>query len=296
MKRALLTGASGFIGRQAVPLLLEQGYEVHTVSHETPEPAADAHGHQADLLDAAARRQLIHAIRPTHVLHFAWIATPGTYWTSPLNDEWLTATKDLLRLSAEAGVERFVGAGSCAEYDRNGAPCDERKTPLHPQTPYGNAKAACGTAVCDASGLSTAWGRIFHLYGPHEDRRRFVPSVILALLAGSPAECTHGKQIRDFLHVRDVASAFMALLDSTVTGPVNIASGKPVTIGAVASAIAAQMGTADLLRLGAVEQQANDPPHLTACVERLRNEVGWTPAFSLETGLADTIEWWRTHA
>ena len=66
--------------------------------------------------------------------------------------------------------------------------------------------------------LSTAWGRIFYLYGPGEYPSRLVPSVIGSLLHDEPARCTHGRQLRDYLHVADVASAFAAILDGKSRG------------------------------------------------------------------------------
>jgi nucleoside-diphosphate-sugar epimerase len=295
VKRVLVTGASGFIGRQSLEPLLERGYDVHAVSQHSEVGVDGVTWHHADLLNSLERKKVMDEVQPTHVLHFAWIATPGIYWTSPLNADWKDATLDLLRLSQQAGVERFVGSGTCAEYDWDVGYCDEEKTPLKPTTPYGIAKAATGRAVVEANGeMSTAWGRIFFLYGPHENPKRLVSSVILSLLKGEPAKCTHGKQIRDFLHVRDVGSAFVALLESEVTGAVNIASGIPVTIREIVESIGRQIGRPELIELGTFASAGNDPAALPASADRLIKEVGWSPAFDLEGGIADTIEWWRS--
>jgi nucleoside-diphosphate-sugar epimerase len=287
-KKVLVTGASGFIGRQALPLLVDAGFEVCAVSQESQVSADGVEWFHGDLLDAPQRQSLFAAVQPTHVLHFAWIATPGVYWTSPLNEAWKEATLDLLRLSSTSGA-RFVGAGSCAEYDWSAGKCDET-TSLNPSTPYGMAKAETGKAVVEAGG---AWGRIFHIYGPHEHPSRLVPSVIRSLLKGEEAKCTHGAQERDFLHVADVASAFVELLESDVRGAVNIASGNPVTIRSVVETIAHQLKGEDKVRFGAVEPPANDPPVLTAVTDRLKREVGWQPSIPLEEGIAGSIEYWR---
>lgn len=280
--KVLLTGASGFIGRQALSILQEKGIDVYPVSHA-----------QTDLLNADDRSALFERVKPTHVLHFAWIATPGVYWTSPLNEDWKDATLHLLELSKQHGVERFVSAGSCTEYDWSNGYCNEETTPLHAATPYGQAKAETGKIVTAESSLSTAWGRIFYLYGPHEYPQRLVPSVIRSLLKNEPAKLTSGDQVRDFLHVYDVASAFVSLLESDLIGAMNIASGLPVTLKEIAECIARQMGKLELLEFGALESNHTDPRAITASVDRLRQELGWAPSFGLEEGIANTIEWWK---
>jgi nucleoside-diphosphate-sugar epimerase len=143
-------------------------------------------------------------------------------------------------------------------------------------------------------GVSAAWGRIFYLYGPHENVRRFVPYVITSILNHQSARCTDGSQIRDYLHVEDVASALVALLCSDVQGPVNIGSGIPVSLRQIAEYIAETTGRPDLLQLGVLSSSTNDPPLLVADNRRLLQQVGWTPRYSIETGLEQTIDWWQS--
>jgi nucleoside-diphosphate-sugar epimerase len=147
-------------------------------------------------------------------------------------------------------------------------------------------------AYAAQTSLSLAWGRIFFLYGPYEHPSRLVASVIRSLLTGEPARCSHGNQIRDFLHVQDVAGAFVALLESEVTGPVNIASGQPIPLKEVISRLAVQLNQPDLVQLGVIPAPANDPPLLVADTRRLQQEVHWQPEYNLETGLVQTIDWW----
>ncbi len=95
------------------------------------------------------------------------------------------------------------------------------------------------------------------------------------------------------MHVQDVADAFVSLLESDVTGPVNIGSGQPVTLREVIYQIAHGIGRSDLVRLGALPMSPSDPPLLCADVRRLSSEVGWAPAYDLDHGLGDTVRWWR---
>ena len=300
MKRVLLTGASGFIGMPCIMPLLARGYEVHAVS-ASARHSSDVVWHQADLLDAAQVAALLERVRPTHLLHLAWDVTPGTYWSSPGNWQWMDASRTLLAAFGNNGGARAVLAGTCAEYDPLAGPsagtCIEAATPLAPTTVYGAAKAALSimlpTFAAQQGIGSTAWARLFYLYGPREHPARLVPTVIQTLMDNHPMPCSHGEQVRDFLHVEDVASALVALLDSPVTGAVNIAAGQPITLRALLSAIGDQLGRAHLLQFGARPAGANEPPILTADVTRLAREVGWTPAINLEAGLRQTIRWWQ---
>lgn len=295
MKRVLVTGATGFIGRHSLPQLLESGYEVHAVGGQrSPEaPSRDIVWHRANLLEPGEIASLVGKVQPSHLLHFAWYAVPGKYWTAPENLAWVRATVNLMQMFSDHGGRRAVMAGSCAEYDWKFDYCSELFTPCRPATLYGACKH--GTQVLlDAwsrqTGLSSAWGRIFFLYGPGEYPSRLVPSVINSLLRNEPALCTHGNQVRDFMYVEDVAAAFVELLGSDVKGAVNIASGVPTPLKDVIHGIADHLNKRDLVRLGAVPAPAGEPDALVADIGRLRDEVGFRPRYGLKQGIAQTIE------
>ena len=296
-KRVLLTGASGFIGRHCLAPLRAAGYEVHAVSsQERSTEYLGVKWHRADLLDKAQTDQLVSEIKPTHLLHFAWYAIPGKYPTSSENLRWCQSTLELLRSFADHGGKRAVFAGTCFEYDFRYGFCNEELTPSSPSTFYGVCKNGTREIVAGFSrqfGISSAWGRIFYLYGPHEPEGRLVPAVILSLLRGQNARCSHGRQVRDFLHVKDTATAFVSLLQSEVEGTVNIASGEPITIRSLAEHIADLLNSRARIEFGAIPTAPNDPPILVADTRRLREEAGWQAKISLEEGLQGTINWWR---
>jgi len=296
MKKVFLTGASGFIGRQCVSLLAAKGLEVHAVSSRSPvQIVPDIRWHRVDLLDSRQAKAIVAKIKPDSLLHFAWYTAPGKYWTCPENLRWVEASLSLLREFHRVGGARVVMAGSCAEYEWKDGECCEETTALAPTSVYGAAKKTLQSLLGSfghQSGMSSAWGRIFHLYGPHEHPSRLVSSVIRSLLRGEPALCSDGRQVLDFLHVADVASAFVALLESNVEGPVNIASGVPVTVRRVVETIAQKIARPDLVHFGA-RPATPGPSRLVACVRRLVREVGWKPHYALDTGLDQTIQWWR---
>ncbi len=299
MKSVLLTGGTGFIGQHCIPLLLERDYEVHAVtSKNIKSQHSGVFWHQADLLKINKISELVENIKPSHLLHFAWYLKPGQWATAGAEQNflWTQASFELIKCFREQGGVRVVTAGSCTEYDWNYGYCSEDLTPLSPNTFYGRSKASVyeySNAYAHEVGLSSAWGRIFFVYGKYEHPTRLVSSVINSLLAKEPALCTHGNQIRDFLFSEDIADAFVALLDSDLTGAINIASGNPVSLKQVVNQIATKLSGEELVQFGARPTPENETPFVVGDIRRLSNELGWMPRNDLSSGLDKTIEWWK---
>jgi|694.fasta_scaffold29586_8 nucleoside-diphosphate-sugar epimerase len=304
-RRVLITGGCGFIGRQTIEPLVAGGFEVSLTSR-TPPPAeiaervAARHGrlshHVVDLLDPAATTALVEQVRPTHLLHLAWDTRHGVFWTSDENQRWVDASCRLLEAFTRCGGARCVAAGTCVEYAPADTPLAEATAVLEPTTPYGRAKLAFRTALVEASiqhGFSAAWGRVFHLFGPHEQPARLVPAAITSLLAGRPFDATAGSQIRDYSSVVDVAAAFAAVLDSTLTGDVNVASGTATSVARVLQIVGEIIGRPELIGLARLPTPPHDVPVLIADASRLRRRFPHLFAVDLEERLSETVEWWR---
>ena len=291
-----MTGADGFIGRQAILPLIAKGYEVHAVSNRQPTDDLifeNVIWHKTNLLDAIEIENLCRTIQATHLLHFAWYVEHGKFWNAPENEIWTNASLHLIETFNRSGGERIVIAGTCAEYEwGKDAILHETKTPLIPQNFYGECKVKLQKKLAE-SGNSQAWGRIFFLYGEFETSQRLIASVINSLLKNEFADCSHGRQVRDFLYVKDVADAFVALLDSNVQGAVNIASGKSRTIREIVLIVAKVLGKVENLRFGIIPSPENDPQSIIADTQRLNSEIGWSAKYTLEEGITETIKWWK---
>jgi len=291
-ERVLVTGATGFIGRHIPALMQARGYQTHITARAAATATAGITAHQVDLLRQDEAHRLIKDIRPAVIIHTAWYVAHGRFWTAPENADWLEASTALAAYAAEAGTRRFLGIGTCAEYATEAGddafPWPETR-PIVPATPYGEAKAAFARRLAEiAEGrarFSFAWARLFHLFGPGENPARLVPSIMLALREGREAQCASGRPVRDFISTQNAAAAIAALATSEVTGPVNIASGAPISIAAMARLIAEIAGRPDLLRLGALPDRPNEAPYMVAHTGRLRREVGFTAPVSLAAEL-----------
>jgi nucleoside-diphosphate-sugar epimerase len=296
---ALVTGASGFVGRHILAPLAAAGFEVHATARRVPPWAeSNVQWHACDLLEPGAGASLIGRIKPALLVHAAWYARHGLFWTAPENGDWVRATVALAEAFRDCGGRRFVGIGSCAEYDWHspGSRPWHETHPLGPATSYGRAKCAAAIKTKELTlqrGVEHAWARLFHLFGVEEQPGRLVPSVILALLAGEEACVGSGRAVRDFCDTAFAGRALAALAASPVTGPVNIGSGTSLRIADIVQTIAELCARPDLLRLGALPDRPEDPAYMVADVGRLRGEVGFLEQPDLRAQLAAAVQWWR---
>jgi nucleoside-diphosphate-sugar epimerase len=264
----LLTGATGFVGRQILRALLEREAHVRLVVRNNKQdqlpqtPGVERVITSADIFaeSTAWWANACHGVDT--IIHTAWYAEPRQYLHSPKNQECLAGTLRLAEGAMAAKIRRFVGIGTCFEYDLSMGTTSIH-TPLNPQTPYAEAKTAAFTKLSrllPEGDVSFAWCRLFYLYGEGENERRLVPYLRKKLAAGELVELTSGAQIRDYLDVQEAGRMIADIALGKNQGPANICSGVPTTVRELAEHIADQYGRRDLLRFGARPDNAFDPP------------------------------------
>jgi nucleoside-diphosphate-sugar epimerase len=293
-RRILVTGAAGFIGARVVRQLA--GDKVLALDRRADRLTAlkgefpGLETESVDISDADRLVPLLRAYRPDAVIHLAWYADPRDYLTSHRNLDSLSATTRFIDAVLQAGCRKVVVGGSCAEYEPKGDLLRETDA-AKPTTLYGVAKLAAGEisrVLAEEIGAELAWARIFHLHGPGEDERRLIPWVAGQLAAGQPVDLTDGTQVRDHLHVDDVARGLVAMLPPGAKGIFNVCSGRPVTLRSVLEIVGELRERPDLLRFGARAHRAGEVTFLAGDSTKLRG-VGWSPRFDLREGLADAL-------
>ena len=271
-KRVLLTGATGFVGRQVLRTLEAQDVQLTLVARENNKSESRVKDNVITSPDlfAESPEWWARALQGIDtVIHVAWYAEPGQYLQSPKNLDCLQGTLNMAKGAVQANVRRFVGVGTCFEYDLSHGILSVR-TPLKPLTSYAGAKAATYLALSQwlqNEGVEFAWCRLFYLHGEGEDTRRLVPYLRAKLAAGESAELTSGNQIRDYLDVSEAGLLIAGIALGQAQGPINVCSGRPITVRQFAEKIAEEYGRCDLLKFGARPDNLIDP----ICVVGLPN-------------------------
>ena len=299
--RVLVTGASGFVGSHVVRNLVAGGHEVVALARlgasfwRLEDVKGDFGAVPTEGVSASPILASLAGWQPEACIHLAWYVIPGRYLDAPENVESLAFSLRLLDELAAAGCRHAVMVGTCFEYDTEAGLLQE-DGPTAPATIYAACKLAAGIIGARRAatlGIGFSWARLFYLYGPYEDERRLVPALINSLLEGKEFQAIAGTQVRDYMHIDDVARGLCALAEAGASGTFNVCSGEPVTYAALISETAELTGNAHLVRLGAREERRYEPPYIVGDNSRLRSATGWAPKRSLGEGLADTVEWWK---
>ena len=305
-RRALVLGASGFIGYWLSRALRAQGAHVTCAvrSHEAAERLTKEHLGQVivrrDLADLDALEEWLPALRPSVVFNLS-----GYGVDRGERDE---STADLLnhrlverlaRVIAALPHDEWVGlrllhAGSALEYGTTGGVLAE-DSPCVPTTVYGRTKLAGTEAlqrVVRETGLDAVVARLFTVYGPGEHAGRLLPSILEAARSGTPLLLSEGSQRRDFAYVEEVTEGMLRLAVSEVKPGevVNLATGAMHSVRDFVEASAAVLRVEPaLIRFGALPSRTDDMEHEGVSVSRLRACTAWAPADDITEGVVRTL-------
>ena len=293
-KKVLITGGTGFIGRNVVNQLIEKGYEVHSLVF--PPFALKQEGlfqYEIDLMDSKSVEEFLKEHNFENLIHLAWYVGKGCH-THNFNLDWTISTLQLVKSFVENGGKCFVGAGTISEYEYKYGYLLEDETPTDPQTLYGNSKNAIYNILkvyCKQNGCKFKWPRIFNLYGPNEKPVRLMPSVINSCLKGEDVKVSDCLKYQDYLHVEDTSRGIISVFESNIEEAVNICSGKPVQLREIVNKIAEYTDYKGKILWGAIPAAFEND--IVVGNNKKLESTGWKPRYDLETGLKHTIDWWK---
>lgn len=299
--RVLLTGASGFVGAYTLRALLRHGAEVTLLLREGSELWRIAGLAKPEMICRADLRgfdrSAARSFQADVVIHSAWAGVGNKLRNDPSQiDENLGPTIDFFRACAERGCKHFIGIGSQAEYGPLNRKITENDPP-RPTTLYGATKLATSILLrqlCDQSNIRFAWLRIFSTYGPMEDPGWLIPYLTRSLLRGERPSLTGCEQRWDYLYGADLGEAIAAVARAPeAKGVFNLGSGQVYTLRRIVETIRDMIDPRLPLGVGEVPYRPDQVMHLEADITRLQEATGWSPATSLETGLRESVRWWR---
>jgi nucleoside-diphosphate-sugar epimerase len=289
--RLVITGANGFIGSRLLRLALHRG-------HQVVAPLRD----EADLRRIAdlEGRYTRTGSRPMDLrgtdalVHLAWPVPPRTYRHDRANLDGLDHAARLFAAAARARIPSVVGVGTCLELGATEAVRCE-SDPAAPEDLYATAKDAAarlGSRMVGEAGGTFTWARLFHVVGPGEARGRLVREALEAFRAGRAFRTSPGMQVRDWLHVDDVAAALLTLAEAAPGGPVHVCGGRVAPLATHLRHLATLAGTRDLLRIGGRPYGTEEHMSITGHPETLLG-LGWRPCLRPQEALAHAIDAFR---
>jgi len=307
--KALVTGGAGFIGSHLVEALVSTGCRVAVLDNLSSgslsnlEPVKDQiEFHKKDIRHLEA---LTSAMQGCDVIfHLAAVVAVQQTIQDPVESAMVNdiGTINVLEAARRSGAERFVLASSCAVYgDDPRLPKDETMSPL-PASPYAVHKLSGehqARVYSEVFGLKTASLRFFNVFGPRQDPSSPYSGVISifmtrAVAGQAPVIYGDGRQSRDFVYVKDVVKALILAAGSSdaAAGPINVGTGSAVTINRLWDLIASLAGRHPTPVYAPA--RTGDILHSLACIGRGGALVGFKPEFSVEEGLAATLEWYQS--
>lgn len=277
MKTILLTGATGFLGKKILDALNSKDIAIHVISRCDESFFVDYQNvtkiiKTKNFFTESADWYKNICNEVDIIIHAAWYAEPGKYLESDLNIECLSGTINFAKAATEEKVQKFVGVGTCFEYDLTSSNPLDIDNQLNPLSLYSRAKASTFKLLeklFNNHKVDFLWTRVFYLYGEGEDSRRLVAVLRSKLSEGKVVDLTSGNQIRDFMDVELAGSLIADASLSKNVGPFNICSGIGVSIRELAENIADEFGRRDLLNFGALEDNITDAPYVVGVTSKI---------------------------
>ena len=301
MNKIFITGGAGFVGAQVVRQLIGEGRDVavlmrpSTNSRRINDLLKQCTVIEGDLAGSNGLESALKKFAPNAVLHLAWDGVMGADRNNSVQMLNVSNSLNLYKLTESIGCRHFLGLGSQAEYGPLTGRISEAAT-TKPTTTYGAAKLATCMVLeraAAASGRPFTWLRLFSSYGPDDNPNWLIPYLIQSLLKRERPSLTRAEQIWDYIHVNDVAAGVVKALDTASCGIFNLGSGKPNKLREIISMVRDAIDPSLPLGFGDITYRPDQVMHLEANIEALSLSAQWVPKISLESGIGETVSWYR---
>ena len=303
MKKVIVTGANGFVGRWLVRELLDHEIEVYAIVRSPSDfldrlQSSGLHIVYCDIGHVGELKEKIKSRDIDTFFHLAWAGSTGAeradYALQLQNAEWVC---DSVKCAAEMGIGRFVGAGTLAELDCNSYIPEDGSTP-NGVSCYGSAKIAAhymSKAIACQLGIEHVWARLSNTYGVGNTTQNFVNFASKLMLSGKKAAFTHGNQPYDFVYASDTAQGLMRIGQSGKNlSTYYIGSGKILPLKEYIYMIRNAIDPDIPLYLGEIPFHGNVLPESAFDCQKLCLDTGYQAEISFEEGIRQTVDWLRT--
>jgi len=294
MKKVLVTGASGFLGRNLIKRIAEEhSYDLLAVGGHAD---SDSGIIPLDLTDADKTRQTIQSFAPDFVCHVGAVVdlTRSFDVARKVAQVNILGTINLLKALSEKPAHTFLFASTEEVYGDGLVPFREGN-PTYPPSPYAVAKSTGEHLLRLYAGKAFTSGysfRIGTMYGPHLPQSRFISLMIQKALKNEEIPLTSGTKKRDYVFVGDVVCAFLLALkrrSADALEVVNIGGGVSISLKDLAEKILELSGSSSMLRLGAIPDRIGESDTWLLDNTKAQELLGWKPATDISAGLVQTI-------
>lgn len=304
-KNVLITGGAGFIGANLIRELLRLNYAVNLILKKSTDLwrirdiLNKVKIHNVDLLNKNMLSKTVNKINPNFIIH---LATYGDYRKQADVEKMINVniegTLNLLLASKNIDYELFINTGSSSEYGIKNKPMKEKDF-LEPISFYAATKISA-TYLCQVFAKEYAKSivtlRPFSAYGFYEEKSRFIPTIIKAIIENKPIKLTPGNQRRDFIYVKDIVNIYLKTLSygKKLSGQIlNMGTGIEYTNDEVVRALFKITGKKVKIKKGAFPVRIWDTSHWVADISKTKKLLNWSPSFTLEKGLRETYRWYK---
>ncbi|WP_297295698.1 NAD(P)-dependent oxidoreductase [uncultured Brachyspira sp.] len=274
MKKIIVTGITGSIGQYIVKPLNELGFNIYGIGTRNIK-SPNFNYINLNINDYQKLQNIFNDIKPEYLIHLAWDLSSG-YFHSNTNFDMITSSINILKYFKDNNGKKAIYIGTYAEYSFDNIPAKENDR-LNPTTVYAKCKnylREIFELYCKNNNIDFCWARLFNTYGENDNNTRLFPYIINSLKNNIKVSVNHSQLEKDYIYAGDAAKILALIINSDITGTINICSGQGIKLSDLAIMIAEKLGKIDLLELNNFD--TDEPLKTIGDNSRIINELKFT--------------------